>query len=478
MIMKRYLILLLSAALMLTVFCPACKEPGVSGTDTSESEAQSEQETDLSDIRAQAADGLPPLNFNGETVSISVISDHDYVIDWVAEESSGDIVTDAVYKRNGKLQDQLGVSLDITSNYAWDQQNDIIKILLSGDDVYDVLNVLSAWSVQVLSTSTLQNLNSIQYLDFDKPWWNSASISAASFKGKSYLATGELAFKYIGGIGAIIYNIELAKNYNIPDLTGTVLNGEWTYETLYKYTESVSNDINGDGVMNADDQYGFAVNLGAYVDPFYAAFNQPLTKTEDGIPVLAVNSERMADIVSRLYKLFYENPGCWHETDGDMMMYKNSRTLFECIQLCFMYDYLRDSDVDFGLLPYPKLDASQENYGTHNRNGYSLYAVPASNMSPDTAGAVMELAAAENYRTVMPMYFETALKIKYARDNSSAEILDLMMENVTCDFAFFTDIMYILRNLAEFKNTDFASYYAKNEAAYQGIIDNVISIFE
>ena len=43
---------------------------------------------------------------------------------------------------------------------------------------------------------------------------------------------------------------------------------------------------------------------------------------------------------------------------------------------------------------------------------------------------------AESYRTVTPAYYDTALKVKYARDDRAGAMLDLCTGGVSLDFAY------------------------------------------
>jgi hypothetical protein len=49
------------------------------------------------------------------------------------------------------------------------------------------------------------------------------------------------------------------------------------------------------------------------------------------------------------------------------------------------------------------------------------------------AAAVMECLASESYRQVTPALFETTMKIKYAEDEKTSEIYDLIKTNIDFD---------------------------------------------
>ena len=64
-----------------------------------------------------------------------------------------------------------------------------------------------------------------------------------------------------------------------------------------------------------------------------------------------------------------------------------------------------------------------------------MFGIPVTNTKMDMTGMLLEALAAESYRTVTPIYYEMALKIKYVRDDISAIMIDLVREGVTADLA-------------------------------------------
>ena len=96
------------------------------------------------------------------------------------------------------------------------------------------------------------------------------------------------------------------------------------------------------------------------------------------------------------------------------------------------------------------------------------------------ARAEVEAAAAESYRSVTKVYLEDGLKLKFSRDSETGKVIDIMLAHTKTDFAFFTDIMYMLRNVLKNSQTqspNFASFYASNENTYQAILDQMKTEF-
>ena len=95
------------------------------------------------------------------------------------------------------------------------------------------------------------------------------------------------------------------------------------------------------------------------------------------------------------------------------------------------------------------------------------------------AAATLEALAYEGYATVAPAYYEVALKIKYSRSDESAQMFDLIRENVVFDFgALYGGALGIpfnaIKNFIAANNTNWSSYYASNETAAQTAIDNFV----
>ena len=133
-------------------------------------------------------------------------------------------------------------------------------------------------------------------------------------------------------------------------------------------------------------------------------------------------------------------------------------------------DSLRDCEVEYGIVPYPKLDEAQEGY-----YGYDISAfisIPSSVSDPELVGKTLEMLNFYSREMVMPTYYDIQLNSKSVRDEESIEMLDLIFEGIVCDAGrtyFGTDnssmqnlVYSISKHVYGKKTVDFASFYAKN----------------
>lgn len=106
---KQRLLSFILAALMTAT---ACGSAGQTGKETDPSGTTSQEETTVGETgRAQAKDALPDKKYNGAEFTILYRDEWSY--EFFAEEENGDIINDAVLKRNRAVEDRFDVKLNL-----------------------------------------------------------------------------------------------------------------------------------------------------------------------------------------------------------------------------------------------------------------------------------------------------------------------------------------------------------------------------
>jgi ABC-type glycerol-3-phosphate transport system substrate-binding protein len=289
----------------------------------------------------------------------------------------------------------------------------------------------------------------------------------------------------IGNIRVLYINKDKAQDYGLTVPYQDVFDGTWTIDKLTDMTKDVYADINGNGEIDEDDFFGFE-----YRDQYFICTLEPLGITPykrdtEEIIKLNLNNERTLVAIDKMYSLLFDSKSTFFQTDNkEDNIFLANRALTTCLTLSVAVDKLRFTDVNYGILPMPKLEASQENY----TSGYTSYLFAVPNTSPDLerTGIIIEAMSAEGYKRVLPAYNEIALKNKYLQDEESIKVLDLINESKMLDFAWCYNVNYtgpywFMRDLfigGKIPSTDFASWYEKNENRLQKHLDNIIIKFE
>lgn len=137
---------------------------------------------------------------------------------------------------------------------------------------------------------------------------------------------------------------------------------------------------------------------------------------------------------------------------------------------------------DFAIIPPPKLDEAQETYLTTLHDGTTILGIPmtATAGTIEAVCATLEALAAESYKSLTPVYLDVALKNKYTRDEQSAEMIDLIRQNIVSDFGFqYTETGFnnFFRNQTK-TGAGVASTIAKNEKSWTASLEKILTALE
>ena len=98
------------------------------------------------------------------------------------------------------------------------------------------------------------------------------------------------------------------------------------------------------------------------------------------------------------------------------------------------------NDVNYGIVPFPKIDANQTNY--YGACTDFLFSIPTTIKDTEMVGAVLEAMAYNGYKYVRPAYCEQTLQSRYATDPDCADMLNLILENRVISFSYlFSEIV-------------------------------------
>ena len=446
---SRFLSLLLACSLLAaSVSLAACSAPVEPDGTTPDTTALIDAETEPpANDRLNAKDSLPDdLNFGDSTlVLLTRTGDDDTKREFIAEKDDADVVSSAVFERNSLVEDRLGIKLEIvegsdTRHGGSDINNLLAKTVSSGTAEYDLIsNHMSQTTTSVLA-GYLHNLNQFEYLDHEQPWWNSSYSEEVSVEGRQYLAVGELALSYTSGMYAMFYNKALwAESHGEDELYDLVKNNGWTLDALISYTADYNRDLNGDGRIDGEDICGLYYQKTSIMsDAMAGAAGVRFTNVADGEYDFVLNNERTLGFVDKMKLLLFENDCVIMEPDDfpNSLKKLSEDTALFTVNMLGGTTYLREMESDYGILPLPKLNADQAGYTGFVHNGFSVFGIPATVEDGDRVTAFLEAMAAESYRRVTYAYYDTALKVQYARDPVAAEMLDIISAGVVFDFAY------------------------------------------
>lgn len=477
---------LLLAVMLMTASCGGTSEKPSGGDTTAVDGTTTAEET------TAARDTIPSdLDFGGETVHLFV--DREMQITEYNAEEDGDIVNDAVYKRNIAVQERLNVVFDFyESDGLWANQkifqNSLRTSIMSGESEFDIAAGYGL-SMSILAGEKLFcNLTDTQYIDFDMPWWPDSLTGALSVNGKLYMASGDISTNTIGTSFAVLFNKDLVDKYQIENPYALVDNGTWTFDKLFSMTSNIYTDLNNDSKKNLDDFFGIGM-VDTFVDNAWYACGLRVVEQDDEIgqkvsPLFT--SEKAASFIEKFNSVFNKSDYAIMSTDNSNEVsnaFLNQHFVFCLDSLEQASNSLRDADFSYGVLPTPKWDEAQENYITAASYTGSMYAIPTDAKNPDLSSAVIEALASEGYYRVAPAFFETALKVKYSSDDDSARMYDIIKGSIMYDFgrvysaAGLDGIPGMMRGMIQSKSDKWASRTASNLPKLEKLLADLVEKF-
>lgn len=454
---------------MLAVMTASCGSGGDIQNVTNNGET-SDAAVTLDDVTTSPLYELEQKDFGGREFRISVTKKYETEM-WV-EDENGDVCNDAVYNRNIKVGDYLNVKIvNVVSDGESNQVSEISKNIAAGDDVYD-LTAVYTWLVGgPMLEGCFQNWSDVPVVDFSREWWVTDANEAFSIGGNQFVAVGDLSVTTLLLSYAVYFNQRIAEEYKFPNLYETVLDGKWTIDEMLSLSKDMYQDLNNDGQLDENDAYGFAGDKVTNLDVWTSAFDIPLIeKNKNGDPVACVNLERLQTALEKVNSLLYDNQSFISWSGDEIKVFANGNSAFLTTWINNSFTTLRSMKDDYGILPYPKLDEEQKNYYSNSMDNYSMLSVPKTVTDTDFVGTVTEALTRENHFSVIPAYYDVALTAKYARDEQSVAMLDIIMDGRKYDFSILhsaqlANLPYLFREMTRDHADSAASRYASISSA-------------
>jgi len=498
-IVKRLIAISLTSIMLLSVLT-SCNASSGNQNNNNATTGNSNQ-TDPQNTAAQETTllypNLPAQDFGGYEFKFltRTIKNPDWVEwdhrDLYAEKETGDVINDAVFARNKKIEDKYNIT--ISETVVTDFTGTVRKMVKAGDDSYDVVCPHISEFPPMAQEGDFLDLLQVPNVDLTKPWWSQGCLRDLSILHKSYVMQGALLIIDNDAMEAMIFNKTILKDNGLESPYDIVKRGDWTFDKLIEMSRTVSKDLNGDGKMYIlDDEFGCILQADSGPSFIVSGGEKICSKdpTTDA-PVVTYGSERCYKITDALAEMMADNDHFVHLHryenkfpiyDEQVTMFSENRALFSWIRMRIV-ERLRGMDTDFGILPLPKLDSAQPNYITNNNGPVGAgVAIPVTASNLDRTGTILEDLSAESKYTLQPAYYEINLRGKYARDDESQEMLDIILSNTAFDIGYIYDFGNFGDVVVNYgrsdKIPDFASDFEKYQPKMQAAIDKATAAYE
>ncbi len=433
-------LLLMTTSLLSLASCADNSEKPAETGRTTDTAMMIESTTDVDAETEVPKDTLdvPDVNYNGYVFRVrSIKFDTQYTMLDV-EKITSEPVNDAIYERNRLIEDRFGIRFQCDGE-SWQKnlgtmRNQVNAGYREGES-YDLIMLIDREAYTAAVSNFLLPYEKMEYVDMDTDYYFRDINQKYRFGDHTFFAFGRDSINVLGFSAGLLFNKTIAEDQKLGNLYDTVRDHEWTYERLFTYAEAAASDLDGDGkYTTGTDMMGLIGHHDDTVPCFWVSAGEYLiSKDENNLPISTMDgNERliniMQDALNHLDLNAYDVYTATSDIDGAFM---NDLALFYSDSIRHLAN-IRAMETDYGLLPWPKYNADQENYITRSYAAWP-HCVPTTCQDPEMTGIILQALAYYSRDKVYDAYYEQSLSTRYLRDSDSVEMLQLMLSTLQVD---------------------------------------------
>lgn len=477
---KKLLSLLLAGLILVPGLCSCAADPEETpDAPVSEPSASDAPETEAETESPYAADDLGEADFGGAAYVIAGLSNRTTTA-VTSSELTGEVINDAQYNAALTVENRFNVDVSYEDLASDDgaMATAIRNIVSGGEEKFAVTFSQDTNAITLATSGHFHNLKSIPEFNFDQPWWIDSTMTIG-VGDKCYVASSYLSYYCLYYMRMFVINKGMAADLGVEVPYQKVYEGTWYLDDLITMAAAAAQDIDGDGRMTADDRYGLSYEV------FYTLQNSlgipVISKDADNMPHISFDVDRAALYLEKMENLV-DNYG-FYETGYGATMFSNGFSLMCYCNLREVCNVIRDTDLDYGFLPAPKLDELQEDYMTVATDVY--WGIPISCVSAlKMIGTVTEALSCQHFNFVRPAFFETTMKTKLSGTEEDTKMLDLAASKLSIDFGYaYQNSLSGLSSLSDLvrggvKHDTVASSFSKTQKSMNKGLEKLLAKYE
>ena len=423
--------------------------------DNNDNNDDNNDDDDNNEDNKVLVDNVPDMDMQAYTMTVLCRENVMFLQEAYAEDGTGDQVTQSIYDRNYYIENRFNCFLTYEPVSEEDEgtlTKTFNKAVASGTQAYTLALGHMMYTANECLNGTMLDIKSLPYVNLDREYWHQSMNEAIEVNNKIYFTASDYCTSSTYYTWLMIFNMTTCAEKGI-DVYGMVDNGTWTIDNLTDIA-SVNYADDGDKVVDfEDDKFGFLIHYNTAITNWMFALDIPVTTNpKDGLLELSFGNERSVKAAEKIYKLLFgSNNGSFVVQDlefgqtfdpanPDMKItakFGQGDALIAATKI-YALENLRESDVLYGIVPYPKYDTAQENYYSHVDGRASLLFVPY--ILPESeyeyVGGLLEALTCATTNMVMPVIQLSALLGRYSEDSEAYKHLQDTLAGRSYAFAY------------------------------------------
>lgn len=504
--LKRFFALALAALLLVGMV--ACTKTGDTTSSPDGSEAVSTDTSSAPDTDSQYLDEngnyVPKVGvldeYRGEEFSILVVGvgGGTYQSDDFTTETGGnggidygDTFYGEVGARNDKIEEDYGITLTVYKED--DTYSKAYQDAMSGTSLYDAVLLPVDNMATLAQENLLWDFNSdefVGYIDVNAPWWAASASEAYSIDNKLYFMTGDITIMNKVNTWSILFNKDMIVDHGLENPYDLYKDGTWTFDKMCEMAKAVSNASPTVAWNDENVVWGMVTAPGDAYQFFGGSGLTVCEKDTNDLPVLTFGTEASITIAEKVLSTMTTSEWMLYATDAtggptgnvwtdSFNVFNNGRALFRPSGFSAVTKARSWASIEFGIMPMPKIDESQEGYYTVSSGSWGV-GILKNNCDHQFSAYVIDALAAGAKNFVTPAYIDVNLIQKSFRDDESEEILWYIFDNIVYDIGAVYDfggIASMFASLVSSGSADIVSSFDSVETKALEAIEDVIDAY-
>lgn len=406
------------------------------------------------------------------------------VVDW--DEISGEMLADAMFDRNRYIEAQLNCLMVL--NYSQEVAK-LEQSVISGSGDVDLTYALVSNGGALLQKGYLTPFNKLETVDMTQPYWDQGSQKDLKLLGQMFYGFVDFGFDHYDSMTVLFYNGALLTQYRLEDPQELFLEDRWTVDKMVEQLQAVSTDVNGDGTYDLrKDIYGLVGREYDFQPIQYASDVRLVTwNEEERVFSLNMSDEHFLDVSAAIARIYAKTNRYtdYSSYDQGRIAFSDGRALYYS-RLLGDFRQLREVEDDYGVVCFPKYEAGCESsYFVQNPTTLFLPLVIGDDNGDreddfNEIGIFLEAQGAYTFDNTLNVYIENAVIGKGMRDEKSAEMVRIMMQNRSFDLTQSYNFPSVTSNYANCVTTtgNYASVAKKMERNFKKFAQKIVDEIE
>ena len=495
--MKRLLILVIAVFMAVSLFsCSSGKKnPAASSENTTLS-------TESTDITNDYNPNLEAIDGHGKVIKVLTRESAITANYWYEEMDSekGDrnnIVDSKVFTRNSLIEDKYHVVLEchaINYNQIASTIDTQIRSMETEENSYQIVLPMLVHAFNIANNGFCHSIDELEKVNPEKPYWRGDIYTATTIGNKNYFISGDINTSVYGSSWTTFFNEEIVKSYNIENPYEIVKDGDWTLEKMLTLSKDFGGD-NGDGIFDNNDNYAICSGTWVWQCFLYGSNLKLIDKDIDDIPFLvtedATKREMLQDVLVQTVEIMNDQTLSINSNKAGIssqpsQLFCRGQVLFYFANVnnAFVENDIKDMSQEYGMLPLPKRNDSQDYYSNAVHPHHSSTVIVPSNIPTESLGlisSVLEDLAYYSYEYVKPAYYDTVITYRSVRNEDSFEMMPYIFEHFDIDFGLImTDTFGFdteFRNKILNNDVNFSSYLTSYTSLWKIALENVVKTY-